>query len=75
MRTTIDLDDKDAVWAVLDKPGETAGWGARQAIMSETFDVNVLVHATHRASPFHEGAKAVVERFLAGPGLVYLRHP
>lgn len=43
--------------------------------MSETFDVNVLVCATHRASPFHDQAKALVERFLAGPGLVYLLWP
>lgn len=43
--------------------------------MSETFDVNVLVYASHRASPFHEKAKALVERFLAGPGLVYLMWP
>lgn len=43
--------------------------------MSETFDVNVLVYATHRASPFHDKAKALVERFLAGPGLVYLLWP
>lgn len=38
--------------------------------VSETFDVDVLVHATHRASPFHDKAKTLVERFLAGPGLV-----
>ena len=43
--------------------------------MSETFDVNVLVYATHRASPFHERAKALVERFVAGPDLVYLLWP
>ena len=43
--------------------------------MSETFDVNVLVYATHRASPFHDKAKALVERFLAGPGLVYMLWP
>ncbi len=43
--------------------------------MSETFDVNVLVHATNRGSPFHEPAKALVERFLAGPSLVYLLWP
>lgn len=43
--------------------------------MSETFDVNVLVYATHRASPFHDRAKALVEQFLAGPGLVYLLWP
>jgi uncharacterized protein len=43
--------------------------------MSETFDVNVLVYATHRNSPFHDRAKALVERFAAGPGLVYLLWP
>jgi toxin-antitoxin system PIN domain toxin len=43
--------------------------------MSETFDVNILVYATHRASPFHDQAKALVERFVAGPGLVYLLWP
>ncbi|MGH3958083.1 type II toxin-antitoxin system VapC family toxin [Mycobacterium sp.] len=43
--------------------------------MSETFDVNVLVYATHRSSPFHDTARALVERFLAGPGLVYLLWP
>ncbi|MBW0018475.1 MAG: type II toxin-antitoxin system VapC family toxin [Mycobacterium sp.] len=43
--------------------------------MSETFDVNVLVYATHRGSPSHEMAKALVEQFLAGPGLVYLLWP
>lgn len=43
--------------------------------VSETFDVDVLVHATHRASPFHDKAKTLVERFLAGPGLVYLLWP
>jgi toxin-antitoxin system PIN domain toxin len=43
--------------------------------VSETFDVNVLVYATHHASPFHESAKKLVERFLAGPDLVYLLWP
>jgi toxin-antitoxin system PIN domain toxin len=43
--------------------------------MSQTFDVNVLVYATHRASPFHQQAKTLVERFLAGPELVYLLWP
>ena len=43
--------------------------------MSETFDVSVLVYATHRASAFHGKAKALVERFLAGPELVYLLWP
>lgn len=43
--------------------------------MSQTFDVNVLVYATNRSSPFHDRAKALVERFLAGPDLVYLLWP
>ncbi len=43
--------------------------------MSETFDVNVLVYATHSGSPFHDKAKALIERFLAGPDLVYLLWP
>jgi toxin-antitoxin system PIN domain toxin len=43
--------------------------------VSETFDVNLLVYATHRASAFHDKAKALVERFVAGPGLVYLLWP
>jgi toxin-antitoxin system PIN domain toxin len=43
--------------------------------VSETLDVNVLVYATHRNSPFHERAKALVEQFATGPGLVYLFWP
>ncbi|WP_343601899.1 type II toxin-antitoxin system VapC family toxin [Mycobacterium sp.] len=43
--------------------------------MSETFDVNVLVYATHSGSPFHDKAKELVERFLTGPELVYLLWP
>jgi toxin-antitoxin system PIN domain toxin len=43
--------------------------------MSQTFDINVLVYATHRASPFHVQAKTLVKRFLAGPELVYLLWP
>lgn len=43
--------------------------------MSETFGVDVLVHATHRGSAFHETARVLVERFLTGPGLVYLLWP
>lgn len=43
--------------------------------MSETFDVNVLVYATDRGSPFHDRARALVERFVAGPDLVYLLWP
>jgi predicted nucleic acid-binding protein len=40
--------------------------------VSQTLDINVLVYATHRASPFHQQANTLVERFLAGPELVYL---
>jgi toxin-antitoxin system PIN domain toxin len=43
--------------------------------MSQTFDVNILVYATHQGSPFHQQAKALIERFLAGPDLVYLLWP
>src|SRR5437588_8770323 len=43
--------------------------------MSETFDVNVLVYATHCGSPFHDTARALIERFVAGPSLVYLLWP
>lgn len=43
--------------------------------MSETFDVNVLAYATDRGSRFHDQAKALVDRFLAGPRIVYLLWP
>jgi len=43
--------------------------------MSQTLDINVLVYATDRGSPFHDKAKALVERFLTGPDLVYLLWP
>jgi toxin-antitoxin system PIN domain toxin len=43
--------------------------------VSQTIDVNVLVYATHRASPFHTKAKALVEGLAAGPDLVYLLWP
>jgi hypothetical protein len=43
--------------------------------VSETFDVNVLVYATHRGSPFHNKAKALVERFVSGPDIIYLLWP
>jgi toxin-antitoxin system PIN domain toxin len=43
--------------------------------VSETFDVNVLVYATHQSSPFHAKAKELVEGFGAGPDLVYLLWP
>ena len=43
--------------------------------MSRTVDTNVLVHATHTASPFHDRARALVEHLVAGPGLAYLLWP
>lgn len=43
--------------------------------MSQTLDINVLVYATDRGSPFHDKAKLLVERFLTGPDLVYLLWP
>lgn len=43
--------------------------------MSQTVDTNVLVYATHEASPFHERARALVGHLVAGPGLAYLLWP
>lgn len=43
--------------------------------MSQTVDSNVLVYATHTASPFHERALALVEHLVAGPSLAYLLWP
>lgn len=43
--------------------------------MSLTVDTNVLVYATHTASPFHDRARALVEHLVAGPGLAYLFWP
>ncbi len=43
--------------------------------MSQTLDTNVLVHATHTASPFHPRARALVEHLVAGPALAYLLWP
>lgn len=43
--------------------------------MSQTVDTNVLVYATHTASPFHERARALVEHLVAGPGLAYFFWP
>jgi uncharacterized protein len=43
--------------------------------MSRTVDTNVLVYATHTASPFHERARALVEHLVAGPRLAYLLWP
>lgn len=43
--------------------------------MSQTLDTNVLVYATHTASPFHERARALVEHLVAGPSLAYVLWP
>ena len=43
--------------------------------MSQTVDTNVLVHASHTASPFHDRARALVEHLVAGPSLAYLLWP
>jgi toxin-antitoxin system PIN domain toxin len=43
--------------------------------MSRTVDTNILVHATHAASPFHDRARALVEHLVAGPALSYVFWP
>jgi predicted nucleic acid-binding protein len=43
--------------------------------MSRTVDTNILVYATHTASPFHDRARALVEHLVAGPGLAYVLWP
>lgn len=43
--------------------------------MSQTVDTNVLVYATHIASPFHARARALVEHLAAGPALAYVLWP
>jgi toxin-antitoxin system PIN domain toxin len=43
--------------------------------VSQTVDTNVLVHASHTASPFHDRARALVEHLVAGPSLAYLLWP
>lgn len=43
--------------------------------MSRTVDTNILVYATHTASPFHDRARALVEHLVAGPSLAYLLWP
>jgi toxin-antitoxin system PIN domain toxin len=43
--------------------------------MSQTIDTNVLIYATHTASPFHQRARALVEHLVAGPALAYILWP
>ena len=43
--------------------------------MSQTIDTNILIYATHTASPFHQRARALVEHLVAGPALAYIMWP
>ena len=43
--------------------------------MSHTVDTNILVYATHTASPFHDKARALLEHLVAGPSLAYILWP
>jgi uncharacterized protein len=43
--------------------------------MSQTVDTNILVYATHTASPFHGRSRGLVEHLVAGPDLAYLLWP
>ena len=43
--------------------------------MSQTVDTNVLVYASHTASPFHDRARALVEHLVGGPSLAYVLWP
>ena len=43
--------------------------------MSQTVDTNVLVYASHTASPFHDRARALVEHLVGGPSLAYFLWP
>lgn len=43
--------------------------------MSLTLDANMLVYASNEADPAHEPARALLERLLAGPEIVYLFWP
>ncbi len=43
--------------------------------MSQTVDTNILIYATHAASPFHDRARALVEHLVAGPALTYILWP
>lgn len=43
--------------------------------MSSAVDVNVLLYASDRSSPFHTRAVELVERLAAGPDLLYLFWP
>jgi len=43
--------------------------------MSRTVDTNILVYATHTASPFHDRARALIGDLVAGPSLAYVLWP
>lgn len=43
--------------------------------MSVTLDTNILIYASNEADPFHEPARALVEKLARGPELVYVFWP
>lgn len=43
--------------------------------MSQTIDTNILIYATHAASPFHERSRALVEHLVTGPAIAYVLWP
>ena len=43
--------------------------------MSTTVDTNVLVYASNRSDPWHDGARRVIERLASGPELAYFFWP
>jgi toxin-antitoxin system PIN domain toxin len=43
--------------------------------MSQTVDINILVHASHTGSPHHHRARALLDRLLRGPNLVHVFWP
>jgi toxin-antitoxin system PIN domain toxin len=43
--------------------------------VSVTVDANLLLYATDEASPFHDGARRLLEELATGPGIVYVFWP
>jgi uncharacterized protein len=43
--------------------------------VSVTIDANVLVYASNEADALYEGARVLLEKLVAGPGIVYLFWP
>ena len=59
----------------VDLEGQSRGRVDARRAMSRTVDTSVLVYATHRASPFHHRARALVEHLVTVPGLAYILWP